>query len=80
MNKLTVVYKAGHSRVVNLDKAFFADARMPVFDIKSPKMVMMSPSDKAVSLAMSLDPNPYTIELIKDGKVALLKTFIQNKP
>lgn len=80
MNQIIANYKYGHQRVINLHSSFFTDADLPVFNIKNGKMSRMSPADKAVDVAKSLDPDLYTVELIKNGETVIKHTYPQNKP
>jgi len=79
MNQLIVIYKAGHKRVVNLDKSFFSH-NIPVFNSQTKKLRVMSVDTKAVGLAHYLDKEPYSIEIIRDGVTTIKHTYNQNKP
>ncbi len=78
MNQLIVDYKFGHQRIVNLDKSFFEVD--PYLNKKFGKFKTQTSESKAIELANYLDPNPYKIELIRDGKTVITHTYPINKP
>lgn len=79
---LTVCYKNGVRRIVNLHPTFFNSDVDVFFNHKSNRIEKraISASEKAVILAESLGDYPYSIFLERNGQVQLNRTIRENVP
>src|ERR1019366_7377425 len=80
--KLTIGYKSGEQRVINLHPDFFTSTPDESFNHRSNRVEkhILTPSDKAVILAGSLGAYPYSIVLERSGQMQLKKINLENLP
>jgi hypothetical protein len=76
--QLKINYYDGHSRVINPAPEFFLPDKMA--DRRTGKQTIITPQDKAMSLAYDLGSRPYHILLTRGTQVLLKHTIGENKP
>lgn len=76
---LTIHYKSGEKRIVHLTKDFFQTDTILNRKTKRVERVM-TPSDKAMELAWSLNSYPHIVILERGGTVQMKKIIHSNEP
>lgn len=76
--QLAITYINGSRRIINPSASFFETDHL--FDRRTQTNIVMTPTAKALSLALSLGQRPYTTVLTREGQVLLNNIDRGNKP